>query len=37
VNALYSNTTGNYNVALGPNALFSNTTGGYNVALGEML
>jgi trimeric autotransporter adhesin len=29
-----SNTTGNYNVALGKKALFSNTTGGYNVALG---
>jgi trimeric autotransporter adhesin len=33
-NALYSNTTGIYNMANGSNALLNNTTGNYNVADG---
>ncbi len=33
--ALYSNTTGDDNVALGYQALFSNTTGSYNTASGS--
>ena len=33
-NALFSNTTGNYNSAFGFNALNANTTGGYNSAFG---
>ena len=32
--SLYSNTTGNFNVANGSSALYSNTTGNYNVANG---
>jgi hypothetical protein len=33
--ALFSNTTGNFNVASGNEALYSNTTGGWNTADGE--
>ena len=33
-NALFRNTTGNYNVAEGLNALYSNTTGSNNIAIG---
>ena len=33
-NALFRNTTGNYNVAEGLNALYSNTTGSSNIAIG---
>ena len=32
--ALYSNTTGYYNTAIGPNAFYANTTGYNNTALG---
>jgi hypothetical protein len=34
MDALYSNTTGNFNTAAGLNALYSNLTGTYNTAQG---
>ena len=35
--ALFSNTTGNYNMANGYQALFNNTTGGFNAANGVLV